>query len=188
MVLLHGFPQDWYEWRRITSRLAKRQIEAGIHFLVPCGSTGEAATMTPAEHRRVVEIVVEQGEPVSVVRAYVGTRDDIAALVLAAAGFNWAQNQLDVSFHAFQDSRGFMWFGTQDGLNRYDGYTFVVYKNDPNDPGSLSSNFLQDLMEDDEGYLWVATSTGVRSLRVRMARSTSRPSLRGRPRSSSTRS
>ena len=60
-----------------------------------------------------------------------------------------------------QDRRGFMWFATRDGLNRYDGYTFVVYKHDPNDPDSLSSNFLQDLMEDDRGNLWVATSTGV---------------------------
>jgi ligand-binding sensor domain-containing protein len=60
-----------------------------------------------------------------------------------------------------QDRRGFMWFATRDGLNRYDGYTFVVYKHDPKDPGSLSSNFLQDLMEDDKGYLWVATNTGV---------------------------
>ena len=60
-----------------------------------------------------------------------------------------------------QDRRGFMWFATRDGLNRYDGYTFVVYKHDPNDPGSLNSNFLQDLMEDDHGNLWVATNTGV---------------------------
>jgi ligand-binding sensor domain-containing protein/signal transduction histidine kinase len=60
-----------------------------------------------------------------------------------------------------QDRRGFMWFATRDGLNRYDGYTFVVYKHDPNDPGSLNSNFLQDLMEDDQGNLWVATNTGV---------------------------
>ena len=60
-----------------------------------------------------------------------------------------------------QDRRGFMWFATRDGLNRYDGYTFVVYKHHPNDPDSLSSNFLQDLMEDDRGNLWVATSTGV---------------------------
>src|SRR5688500_11125767 len=36
------------------------QIGSGVHFLVPCGSTGEAATMTLAEHRRVVEITVEQ--------------------------------------------------------------------------------------------------------------------------------
>ena len=60
-----------------------------------------------------------------------------------------------------QDRRGFMWFATRDGLNRYDGYTFVVYKHDPKDSGSLNSNFLQDLMEDDQGNLWVATNTGV---------------------------
>ena len=43
-----------------------------------------------------------------------------------------------------QDRRGFMWFATRDGLNRYDGNAFVVYKHDPNDPGSLSSNFIED--------------------------------------------
>ena len=57
-----------------------------------------------------------------------------------------------------QDRRGFMWFATRDGLNRYDGYTFVVYKHVPNDPGSLNANFIQDLMEDDRGFLWVATN------------------------------
>ena len=42
---------------------------------------------------------------------------------------------------------------------------FVVYKHNPNDPGSLSSNLLQDLMEDDHGYLWIATNTGVNQVR-----------------------
>jgi ligand-binding sensor domain-containing protein/signal transduction histidine kinase len=60
-----------------------------------------------------------------------------------------------------QDRRGFMWFATRDGLNRYDGNAFVVYKNNPNDPDSLSSNFIQDLVEDDRGHLWVATNSGV---------------------------
>jgi ligand-binding sensor domain-containing protein/signal transduction histidine kinase len=60
-----------------------------------------------------------------------------------------------------QDRRGFMWFATRDGLNRYDGNAFVVYKNNPNDPTSLSSNFIQALMEDDHGDLWIATNTGV---------------------------
>jgi len=60
-----------------------------------------------------------------------------------------------------QDRRGFMWFATRDGLNRYDGNTFVIYKNNPHDSGSLGSNFLQDLFEDDQGYLWVATNTGI---------------------------
>jgi hypothetical protein len=61
----------------------------------------------------------------------------------------------------WQDRRSFMWFATRDGLNRYDGNTFVVYKNNPNDPTSLSSNFIQALMGDDHGDLWIATNTGV---------------------------
>ena len=60
-----------------------------------------------------------------------------------------------------QDRRGFMWFATRDGLNRYDGNTFVVYKHNPNDPATLTSNFIQDLIEDDDGNLWLATNTGV---------------------------
>ncbi|MFZ0964433.1 MAG: two-component regulator propeller domain-containing protein [Terriglobia bacterium] len=59
-----------------------------------------------------------------------------------------------------QDRRGFMWFATGNGLDRYDGNAFVAYKNDPNDPGSISDNFIMDLMEDDQGYLWVATLYG----------------------------
>ena len=60
-----------------------------------------------------------------------------------------------------QDHRGFMWFATGEGLNRYDGNSFVVYKNNPNDPGSLSHNFIRDVVEDDHGYLWVAAHPGV---------------------------
>ena len=59
-----------------------------------------------------------------------------------------------------QDHRGFMWFATQDGLDRYDGNTFVVYKQNPNDRYSLSANSVKDLIEDDRGYLWIATYTG----------------------------
>ena len=54
-----------------------------------------------------------------------------------------------------------MWFATRDGLNRYDGNTFVVYKNNPDDPNRLSANFVEDLIEDDHGYLWIATWGGV---------------------------
>ena len=59
-----------------------------------------------------------------------------------------------------QDRRGFMWFATRDGLNRYDGNTFVVYKNSPNDPQSLSANFIHYLLEDRQGFLWIATNYG----------------------------
>ncbi len=59
-----------------------------------------------------------------------------------------------------QDSKGFMWFGTQDGLNRYDGYEFTVYKHDPENPNSLSDNFIQSLYEDQSGALWIGTNGG----------------------------
>ncbi|MBN1873288.1 MAG: response regulator [Anaerolineae bacterium] len=61
----------------------------------------------------------------------------------------------------FQDSKGFMWFGTQDGLNKYDGYTFTVYKNDPDNPHSLSNNFIPAIYEDSLGILWIGSWGGV---------------------------
>jgi two-component sensor histidine kinase/ligand-binding sensor domain-containing protein len=60
----------------------------------------------------------------------------------------------------FQDSRGFMWFGTNDGLNKYDGYAFTVYKHDADDSTSLSHNLIRDICEDRSGRLWIATEAG----------------------------
>jgi signal transduction histidine kinase/ligand-binding sensor domain-containing protein len=60
----------------------------------------------------------------------------------------------------FQDSRGFLWFGTEDGLNRYDGYTFKTYKPDPDVPSSLSDRWITSITEDKDGYLWIATRLG----------------------------
>jgi ligand-binding sensor domain-containing protein/signal transduction histidine kinase len=64
-------------------------------------------------------------------------------------------------FAILQDRQGYMWFATRDGLNRYDGNTFVVFKNNPNDPESLSDNFIWDIIEDNKGYLWIATHGGI---------------------------
>src|SRR6266496_1877258 len=61
---------------------------------------------------------------------------------------------------ALQDSRGFMWFGTEDGLNRYDGYNFKIYKPDPDVPTSLSDRWINSIVEDKAGYLWIATRQG----------------------------
>jgi diguanylate cyclase (GGDEF)-like protein len=60
-----------------------------------------------------------------------------------------------------QDSQGFMWFGTEDGLNRYDGYRFKVYKHDSADSKTLSHNYVWALLEDRDGTLWVGTGAGV---------------------------
>ncbi|HEY7569503.1 MAG TPA: 4-hydroxy-tetrahydrodipicolinate synthase [Gemmatimonadaceae bacterium] len=61
------------------------QIEEGVHFLVPCGSTGEAATLTPDEHYRVVQIVVEQARGRVPICAGAGSNDTKKAIALSAA-------------------------------------------------------------------------------------------------------
>jgi ligand-binding sensor domain-containing protein/signal transduction histidine kinase len=62
---------------------------------------------------------------------------------------------------SLQDHRGFMWFATNGGgLHRYDGNTFVVYQNSPDDPNTLSANSTQSLIEDDHGELWIGTWGG----------------------------
>ena len=60
-----------------------------------------------------------------------------------------------------QDQRGFMWFGTEGGLNKYDGYQFIVYKHDPDDPSTLSDDFVSSIYEDRDGDLWVGTRNGL---------------------------
>lgn len=64
-------------------------------------------------------------------------------------------------YSVFQDEYGFIWFGTEDGLNRYNGYDFTVYRNDPTNPNSLSSNWVYHITQDKEGNIWVATDGGV---------------------------
>jgi len=61
---------------------------------------------------------------------------------------------------SYQDSQGYMWFGTQDGLNRYDGSEFTIFRPDPDDPSSLNDRMINDLIEDGQGALWVGTALG----------------------------
>ena len=71
-----------------------------------------------------------------------------------------------------QDRRGFMWFGTAEGLNRYDGNSFVVARNDPNDLPSLSRGFVGAVVEDDRGYLWFGAYPGINKFDPATERST----------------
>ena len=59
-----------------------------------------------------------------------------------------------------QDHRGFIWFGTKDGLNRFDGYHFKIFQHNPNDSTSIGSNFIRCLYEA-ENQIWVGTDTGL---------------------------
>ncbi|MES2299198.1 MAG: two-component regulator propeller domain-containing protein [Pseudomonadota bacterium] len=60
-----------------------------------------------------------------------------------------------------QDRQGFMWFGSQAGLSRFDGYRMTVYKNDPGDPSSISDNYVLCSLEDAQGRLWFGTKGGL---------------------------
>lgn len=60
-----------------------------------------------------------------------------------------------------QDVKGFMWFGTRNGLNRYDGYNFDIFVSDPDDNNSISDNHIICITEDREGNLWIGTNNGL---------------------------
>jgi len=61
----------------------------------------------------------------------------------------------------FQDSKGFMWFGSYEGLNKYDGYSMRVYRKEPQNDNSISYDYINSVAEDKNGYLWIATSNGL---------------------------
>ncbi len=60
-----------------------------------------------------------------------------------------------------QDNRGFLWFGTRDGLNRYDGSQMIIYRNSSTDSASISDNYITSLYEDKQHFLWVGTLNGL---------------------------
>jgi signal transduction histidine kinase/ligand-binding sensor domain-containing protein/CheY-like chemotaxis protein len=69
-----------------------------------------------------------------------------------------SQNMVDC---ILKDKKGFMWFGTWNGLDRFDGYTFTEFKHDPHDRNSISNNFIYSACEDHFGNLWIGTANGL---------------------------
>src|SRR5919206_2464506 len=82
-ALVTPFTKDGAVDEGALRKLVDWQIAEGIHFLVPCGSTGEAATMTPAEHRRVVEITVEVARGRVAIVAGAGSNDTAKAVAMS---------------------------------------------------------------------------------------------------------
>lgn len=84
-----------------------------------------------------------------------------------------AENNLNFDFYSqehglpnnqvhciLQDRNGWMWFGTSQGVCRFDGYKFTVFKNDPDDPNSLRGTLVRTMFEDENGELWIGTENG----------------------------
>ena len=63
-------------------------------------------------------------------------------------------------FAILQDSEGLMWFGTENGLNQYNGYEFTVFKRERGNPDALFNDYIFDLAEDRYGQIWVASNGG----------------------------
>src|SRR6218665_25602 len=91
----------------------------------------------------------------------------LTTLVASAQDHYFKQINVDAGlshnlvFCTTQDDYGFMWFGTKDGLNRYDGYKIKIFRNIPDNPYSIGSNDIRALLSKSKNELWVATSKGL---------------------------
>lgn len=91
----------------------------------------------------------------------------LATCVAEAAPYYFSRYQVESGLSnntvicSMQDRMGFLWFGTKDGLNRFDGYTFKIFREDALNPNSLKSNFIHTLAEDKKGRMWVGTDRGL---------------------------
>ena len=67
----------------------------------------------------------------------------------------------------YQDSRGYIWIGTNEGLNRYNGFEIKVYKSDKYKKGSIVNNYILSLQEDNSNNLWVGTNKGISKINLK---------------------
>ncbi|MFT3744548.1 MAG: two-component regulator propeller domain-containing protein [Pyrinomonadaceae bacterium] len=88
-----------------------------------------------------------------------GMSDSSLAVFQRYSQENGLSHNTIIAIH--EDRKGFLWVGTIGGLNRFDGYRFVVYKNDPQDPNSISNNYITAILETRSGDLWIGTNQGL---------------------------
>ncbi len=62
---------------------------------------------------------------------------------------------------SLQDDNGFLWFGTKDGLNRFDGYAYKIFRHNTEVPNSIGSNVIYSILQDKDHILWLGTEEGL---------------------------
>lgn len=72
----------------------------------------------------------------------------------------------------FQDTDGYIWFGTRNGANRYDGYDFKIYQNEVNNEATLTDNYIRSFAEDAHKNIWIGTSNGINCIDYKTKRIT----------------
>ncbi len=135
-------------------------------LLASCGGPSSATQKlpSPAPENEATEGAHVAGEVVA--SPGINKEDFLSAIKSGEKDITFETISLDqglsqsVVSSILQDQDGFMWFGTQDGLNRFDGYDFKVYKNDPDNPYSLGYNLINSLIEDSAGIIWIGTQGG----------------------------
>ena len=75
--------------------------------------------------------------------------------------------RMKVSLVITKDQDGFLWIGTANGLNRFDGISFKIFRNDPNSEQTIPGNYIAGTTLDKKGYLWIATNYGLCRLNTR---------------------
>ena len=118
-----------------------------IVLVAACGGQGAVAqTAAPGGHRTIHPARDDHSPPHDLRFRRLATADGLSQDKVVAI---------------VQDRRGFMWFGTGQGLNRYDGHSFVVHRIDPDNPANMGHDFVRAVVEDRRGYLWVGAYPGI---------------------------
>src|SRR5690606_14316744 len=162
---MNYFLDDWPGWlianNRCASRLATQTLESRMR-------SGSVKTQRfPYLQNLPLPLAKNHGSPMrSLLLIYIIWMCSSAGLAYAQPFyFNHYQVEHGLSNNAVlcsaQDAMGFMWFGTKDGLNRFDGYSFKVFHSDPDNPNGLGSNFVRALHVDGSGQVWVGTDQGI---------------------------
>jgi len=136
-----------------TSKARIGLISSAIGFLIAaCNGLGPVNAPTQTSIIPIVTIPqnVTQEEPLPNISG---------ALRFESLGLEDGLSQSTV-LAILQDQFGFLWIGTEDGLNRYNGYTFRVFRPDLNNPDTISDRWITSLYEDSQGYIWIGTRQG----------------------------